>query len=136
MIQHFQYLEKPLVIHSFLPILQTSQIHTFLRLIIGIHHVLDHMMNCSIYLHYLKSTWFSDAFISFFGYPCYLFTQCGKYYVTFRFIKTIITLLIRLYKTISVKHNLEQNFTLRSSISHGLFNIISLFSNFFISCYR
>ena len=28
-------------------------------------------------------TWFSDAFVALFGYPCYIFTQCGIYFSTF-----------------------------------------------------
>ena len=31
-------------------------------------------------------TWFSNAFIVFFGYPCYILTQCGKYFSTFLFV--------------------------------------------------
>ena len=45
-------------------------------------------------------TWFSDAFIALFGYPCYILTQCGKYFSTFLFVKATITLLVKLYKTI------------------------------------
>ena len=26
-------------------------------------------------------TWFSDAFIALFGYPCYLLTQCGIFFL-------------------------------------------------------
>ena len=68
-------------------------------------------------------TWFSDAFIALFGYPCYILTQCGIYFSPFLFIKAIITLIIKLYKTISIKYNLQQNITIFSSLAHGLFNI-------------
>ena len=32
-------------------------------------------------------TWFSDAFIALFGYPCYILTQCGIYFSTFLFVQ-------------------------------------------------
>ena len=42
-------------------------------------------------------TWFSDAFIALFGYPCYILTQCGIYFSTFLFIQATITFIIKLY---------------------------------------
>ena len=68
-------------------------------------------------------SWFSDAFIAFFGYPCYILTQCGIYSSTFLFVHATITLIVKLYRTISVKYNLKQNITIFSSIAHGFFNI-------------
>ena len=44
-------------------------------------------------------TWFSDAFIALFGYPCYILTQCGIYFSIYFFVKTISTLIVELYKT-------------------------------------
>ena len=64
-------------------------------------------------------TWFSDAFIALFGYPCYIPTQCGIYFSSFLFVQATITLIIKLYKTISVKYNLKLNITLLSSIDMG-----------------
>ena len=63
--------------------------------------------------------WFSDAFIAFFGYPCYILTQCGIYFSTFLFVQATLTLIVKLYKTISIKYNLKQNTTIFSSIAHG-----------------
>ena len=37
-------------------------------------------------------TWFSDAFIALFGYPCYISTQCGIYISSFLSIQATITL--------------------------------------------
>ena len=48
-------------------------------------------------------TWFSDAFIALFGYPCYILTRCGIYFSTFLFVQATLTLIIKLYKTISNK---------------------------------
>ena len=70
-------------------------------------------------------TWFSDAFIALFGYPCFILTQCGIYFSTFLFIQATITLIIKLYETISIKYNLKHNITLLSSIAHGFFNILT-----------
>ena len=70
-------------------------------------------------------TWFSDAFIELFGYPCYILTQCGIYFSTFLFIQATLTLIIKLYKTISIKYNLKVNITLFSSITHGFFNVLT-----------
>ena len=70
-------------------------------------------------------TWFSDAFIALFGYPCYILTQCGRiYFSTFHFVQPTITLIIKLYETISIKYNLKSNITLFSSIAHGFFNVL------------
>ena len=70
-------------------------------------------------------TYFSDAFIAFFGYPCYILNQCGIYFFTFLFVQATITLLVKLYKTISIKYNLMDNITLFSSIAHGSFNVLT-----------
>ena len=35
-------------------------------------------------------TWFSDAFIALFGYPCYILTQCGIYFSTFFLYKLLL----------------------------------------------
>ena len=67
-------------------------------------------------------TWFSDAFIELFGYPCYILTQCGIYFSKFFFVQATLTLIIKLYKTISIKYNLKNNITLFSSIAHGFFS--------------
>ena len=70
-------------------------------------------------------TYFSDAFNALFGYPCNILTQCGIYFSTFLFVQATITLIIKLYKTISNKYNPKQNITLFSSIAHGVFNILT-----------
>ena len=66
-------------------------------------------------------TWFSDAFIALVGYPCYILPQCGIYFSTFLFVQATLTLIVKLYKTISMKYNLKDNITLISSIAHGFF---------------
>ena len=68
---------------------------------------------------------FSDAFITLFGYPCYILTQCGIFFSTFLFVQATITLIIKLYRTISIKYNPKNNITLFTSIAHGLFNILT-----------
>ena len=68
-------------------------------------------------------TWFSGAFIAFFGYQGYNVTQYGIFFSTFLFIQATITLIIKFHKTISIKYNLKQNITIFSSIAHGFFNI-------------
>ena len=86
---------------------------------IGLH---DKLLNL---ITLFTPTWFSDAFIALFGYPCYILTQCGKYFSTFLFVQATLTLIIKLYKTISIKYNLKNNITLFSSIAHGFFNILT-----------
>ena len=71
------------------------------------------------------STWFSDAFIALFGYPCSILTQCGMNFSTFLSVQATITLIIKLYKTISIKYNLKNNNTLFSSIAHGFVNVLT-----------
>ena len=43
----------------------------------------------------------------------------------FFFVQATITLIIKLYKTISIKYHLKHNITLFSSIAHGFFNILA-----------
>ena len=72
-------------------------------------------------------TWFSIAFIALFGYSCYILTQCRFYFSfsTYLFIQTMLTLIVELYKTISIKYNLKQNITVHSSIAHGFLKILT-----------
>ena len=70
-------------------------------------------------------TWFSDAFIALFGYPCYILTQCGIYFSTYLFLRTILTPIVKPRETISIKYNLKQNITVLSSIAHGFLNILT-----------
>ena len=70
-------------------------------------------------------TWFSDAFIALFGYPCYILTQCSIYFSKFLFVQATLTLIVKLYKTKSTKYNLKNNITLFSSIAHGFFNVLT-----------
>ena len=71
------------------------------------------------------NTWFSDAFIALFGYPCYILTQCGIYFSTFLFVQATLTLIVKLCETISIKYNLKKNITIFSSIAHGFFNVLT-----------
>ena len=59
---------------------------------IGLH---DKLLNLT---PFFTPTWFSDAFIALFGYPCNILTQCGIYFSTFLFVQATITLIIKLYK--------------------------------------
>ena len=86
---------------------------------IGVH---DHFLNP---LPLFIPDWFSQAFIKFFGYPCYVLTQCGIYFSTFLFIREVLTFLLKFYRTISIKNNLQSNISILSSIAHGFFNIVT-----------
>ena len=69
--------------------------------------------------------WFSQDFINFFGYPCYVLTQCGIYFSTFLFIREALNFLLKFYGTISIKYNLQNNISILSSIAHGFFNRVT-----------
>ena len=84
---------------------------------IGLH---DRLINLT---PLFTPTWFSDAFIALFGYPCYILTQCGIHFSTYLFLQTMLKLIVELYKTISIKYNLKQNITILNSIAHGFLNI-------------
>ena len=86
---------------------------------IGLH---DRLINLT---PLITPIWFSDAFIALFGYPCYILTQCGIYFSTYLFLQTMLTLIVKLYKTISIKYNLKQNITILNSIAHGFLNILT-----------
>ena len=68
---------------------------------IGLH---DKLLNLT---PLFTPTWFSDAFIALFGYRCYILTQCGIYFSTFLSVQATLTLIVKLYKTISIKYNLK-----------------------------
>ena len=70
-------------------------------------------------------TWFADAFITLFGYRCYILTQCGINFSTFFFLQARSTLLIKVYRTISIKYNLQRNITSLSIILHSFFNVLT-----------
>ena len=82
----------------------------------------DHLLNL---LPLFNPDWFSQAFINFFGYPCYVLTQCGIYFSTILFIREVLTFLLKFYRTISIKYNLQSNISILSSIAHGFFNIVT-----------
>ena len=87
---------------------------------IGAH---DHLLNL---LPLFNPDWFSQAFNNFFPYyPCYVLTQCGIYFSTFLFISEVLTFLLKFYRTISIKYNLQSNISILSSIAHGVFNIVT-----------
>ena len=95
----------------------TGNPHNTLR--IGLH---DKLLNST---PLFTPTWFSNAFIALFGYPCYILTQCGIYFSTFLFVQATLTLIVKLYKTKSIKYHLKNNITWFSSIAHGFFNILT-----------
>ena len=53
-----------------------------------------------------------------------ILTQCGIYFSTNLFVQTMLTLIVKLYKTISIKYNLKQNITVLRSIAHGFTKIL------------
>ena len=96
-----------------------SQTNPYNTLRIGLR---DKLLNLTLLF---TPSWFADAFITLFGDPCYILTQCGIYFSTFPFIQALLTLLIKVCKIISINYNLEQNITIFSSIAHGFFNILT-----------
>ena len=47
-----------------------------------------------------------------------------NFFSTYLFLQTILTLKVKLYKTVSIKYNLKQSITVLSSIAHGFLNIL------------
>ena len=85
---------------------------------IGIH---DRLINLT---PLFTPTWFSDAFLLYWDIR-YFLTQCGFYFSTYLFVQTMLTLTVKLYKTISIKYNLKQIITILNSIAHGFLNILT-----------
>ena len=96
-----------------------------LTIIHTIHYVLDYNDKLINLTPLFTPTWLSDAFIALFGYPCYILTQYGIYVSTFIFVQATITLIVKRYKTISIKYNLKNNITLNSSLAYGFFNVLT-----------
>ena len=89
------------------------------QLKMGLH---DHLLNL---LPLFNPDWFSQAFSNYFGYPCYILTQCGIYFSTFLYIREVLTYLLNFYRTFSIKYNLQNNISILSSKAHGRFNIVT-----------
>ena len=102
LIQHFNYLEKPLVSHSFLLTLQIVLIHHISQT--NLYNTLRNGLHDKLLIltTLFTPSWFVDAFITFFCYPCYILTQRGIYFSIFLFIQTLLTLLIKIYKTLNL----------------------------------
>ena len=86
---------------------------------IGLH---DHLLNL---LPLFNPDWFIQAFFNYFGYLCYVLTQCGIYFSTFLFIREVLIFLLKFYRTISIKYNLQSNISNLSSIAHGFLKIVT-----------
>ena len=54
-----------------------------------------------------------------------MLTQGGIYFSTFLFIREVLTFLLRFYRTIGIKYNLQSNVSILSSIAHGFFKIVT-----------
>ena len=48
-----------------------------------------------------------------------------NFFSTFLFIREVLTFLLKLYRTISIKYNLQSKISILSSIAHGWFNIVT-----------
>ena len=59
-----------------------------------------HLLNL---LPLFNPDWFNQAFIRFFGYPCYVLTQYGIYFSTFLFVREVLIFILKFYRTISIK---------------------------------
>ena len=70
------------------------------------------------------STWFSEAFCHI-CVPILHSNTMWNFFSTYLFKKTMLTLIVKLNKTISIKYNLKQIFTVLSSIAHGFLNILT-----------
>ena len=109
--------------YDFFTVLNEQHSHTgsnpHNRLRIGLQ---DHLLNL---LPLFNPDWFSQAFINYFGYPCYILTHCGIYFSTFLFIREVLTFLLQLFRTISIKYNLQSNISILISMAHGFFNIVT-----------
>ena len=84
--------------------------------------LLDHLLHL---LPLFNPNWFSQAFNNSFGYSCYILTHCGIFFSNFLFIREVLTFLLRIYRTISMKYNLQSNISILSSIAHGFLNIVT-----------
>ena len=53
------------------------------------------------------------------------FNAMWIFFSTFLFIREVLTFKLKFYRTISIKDNLQSNFSILSSIAHGFFNIVT-----------
>ena len=69
----------------------------------------------------LTLTGFSDAFFAYFGFPCYILTQCGIYFLLFCLCNMFLHSHWTFNKSSSIKFRLQENLTILGSIVHGIF---------------
>ena len=69
-------------------------------------------------------TWLSTLLLHFWISSLYSYSMWKIFFYIF-FAQATVTLIIKLYKTISNKYNPKNNITLFSSIAHGFFNILT-----------
>ena len=86
---------------------------------IGLH---DYMLNLT---PFFSPDWFTEAFIKFFGYPCYILTQCGTYFSTAVFLHFAFNTLISIYCSFTVRNLLKKQISVISALGFGFFGTIT-----------
>ena len=79
----------------------------------------DYMFNLTLF-PFLD--FFADAFVIFFGFPCYNLTQFGIYFSTVLYIQSLLNKLVDLFKTVKAKVHLKRTPTVCIASGHGVFN--------------
>ena len=82
----------------------------------------DYMLNLT---PFFSPDWFTDAFIKFFGYPCYILTQCGIYFSTAIFLQLAFNMLLKINRSFTVKNILKIQISLLSALGYGFFGTIT-----------
>ena len=86
---------------------------------IGLH---DYMLNLT---PFFSPDWFTDAFIKFFGYPCYILTQCGIYFSTALFLQFAFNTLFSIYRSSTVRNLLKKQVSVITALGFGFFGTIT-----------
>ena len=85
---------------------------------IGLH---DYMLNLTPF----SPDSFTDAFIKFFGYPCYFLTQFGIYFSTALFLQFALNTLFSIYRSFTVRNWPKKQISVLTALGFGFFGTIT-----------
>ena len=74
------------------------------------------MLNIALFF---TSDIFTDALVNFFGFLCYILTECGIYFSTALSVRFLLKMIVSLYQSFKTKILLNENMSFSVVFGHG-----------------